>query len=70
MDNKLYCYDGPVEVFGKCKTNRWTSRTYAPTLRKAISNLKYNYRMYANLKLTTPVVLLENRISVREEKTS
>jgi hypothetical protein len=43
-DYKLYVYDGPVEEFGKCVTIRWIGETYAPSEKKARSNLTYQYK--------------------------
>ena len=53
-----FSYDGPVEEFGKCVTNRWQAVTYAPTERKARCNLAYQYKQQfkklANTKVNLP----------------
>lgn len=57
-----YSYDGPVEEFGKCVTNRWQAITYAPTERKARSNLMYQYKRQfkkvSNTKVNLPGKLI------------
>lgn len=42
--NYEYHYDGPVEEFGKCIASRWTGTTYAPSEKKALSNLAYQFK--------------------------
>lgn len=42
--NNEYYYDGPVEEFGKCIASRWTGTTYAPSEKKALSNLAYQFK--------------------------
>lgn len=52
-----YSYDGPVERFGKCIAHRWTASTYAPSARKARSNLEYRFKKENNLIPATKVTL-------------
>lgn len=40
----LYSYSGPVTVFDRCVVNIWKGETYAPSEKKAKSNLAYQYR--------------------------
>lgn len=40
----LYSYDGPVEQFGVCVSNRWKAITYAISEKKARSNLVYQFK--------------------------
>lgn len=53
-----YIYDGPVLEFNTCITNRWYGYTYAPSEKKALSNLKYQFKKTnnrtANSKITLP----------------
>lgn len=41
----LYLYKGPVMEFGKLIDRDWFGRTYAPSDKKAMSNLKYQFKM-------------------------
>ncbi len=43
-----YDYDGPVMEFGKCVSERWKATTFAPTAKKARSNLTYQYKIKHN----------------------
>lgn len=52
-----YLYDGPVESFGKCITQRWSGFTYADTERKARNNLTYQYKRRYGLDLRTRIKL-------------
>ena len=52
-----YIYEGPVEVFGKCATNRWIAETTAPTESKARSNLAYQSKKQHNYTNNTKVTL-------------
>lgn len=54
---KRYVYDGPVEEFGKCITNRWTASTYAVSESKARSNLVYRFKQQFNKIPTTKITL-------------
>lgn len=49
MSKRIYIYDGPVMKFGTCIERRWSSMTYAPTARKAKSNLAYQYKQTHSL---------------------
>ena len=40
----LYSYTGPVTMFDRCVANYWKGETYAPSEKKAKSNLAYQYR--------------------------
>lgn len=57
-----YLYDGPVLEFERLLTDRWRAETFAPTKRKAISNLQYqfnkNNNRLPNSKITLPGNLL------------
>ena len=55
-----YLYDGPVLEFERLLTDRWRAETFAPTKRKAISNLQYQFKnnRLPNSKITLPGNLL------------
>ena len=40
----LYSYTGPVTMFDRFVANYWKGETYAPSEKKAKSNLAYQYR--------------------------
>lgn len=65
---KLYIYNGPVMYFDKCVINRWFGSTYAPTKRKARSNLEYRFKKENNF---TPNVKihLPGEVLLQEERT-
>lgn len=52
-----YSYEGPVEKFGVCVCHNWKAKTMAPSKRKAISNLKYRYKLENCLVPTTKISL-------------
>lgn len=54
---KIYIYEGPVLKFGKCIEKQWCSTTYAPTARKAKSNLAYQYKRHHNMLPSSAVTL-------------
>ena len=39
-----YVYEGPVLEFEHLLTDKWRAETLAPTKRKAISNLQYQFK--------------------------
>ena len=59
-----YSYDGPVEKFGRCVTQRWTGTTRAVSESKARSNLTYQYKQEfgeaPNTKITLPGKLVKS----------
>lgn len=54
----LYSYSGPVKEFDTCIAHRWTSTTYAPSEKKARSNLTFQYKkthkLSPNAKISLP----------------
>lgn len=62
-----YSYEGPVEVFGKCVAQHWSGTTYAPSEKKARSNLAYQYKKENN-KTPGAQVKLPGKITVRKRK--
>ena len=47
---KEYSYSGPVEEFGRCISNNWSSSTRAVSEEKARSNLVYQFKKQNKLK--------------------
>ena len=43
-----YVYEGPVLEFEHLLTDKWRAETLAPTKRKAISNLQYQFKKNNN----------------------
>ena len=60
MDKKKYVYDGPVYINDYMVTPRWVGATYAPSLNKAISNLKYSYKAKYAYRLSETIALPGN----------
>lgn len=46
--NNLYVYSGPVLVHGKCVASMWSGETWAPSEKKAKSNLAYRFKKENN----------------------
>lgn len=57
MIMKLYYYNGPVTEFGKCIEHRWTGETYAPSEKKAKSNLIFQFKKQTNRAASTKIDL-------------
>ena len=54
---KTYTYDGPVLEFGKLISTRWSASTYAPSERKARSNLIYQFKQKYGKTVITKIEL-------------
>lgn len=56
--NSKYSYDGPVMEFDRIVTDRWSSTTFAPSEKKARSNLAFQFKKQhsrtPNVKITLP----------------
>lgn len=63
----LYTYEGPVMVFDTCVTNRWVGSTYAPSEKKARSNLEYQFKKQHN-KVPNTKVSLPGKIEMIERR--
>lgn len=48
MDGCTYVYSGPVLAHGVCVANKWTAETWAPSEKKARSNLVYRFKKENN----------------------
>lgn len=61
-----YFYDGPVMNFDVCIAHRWTGETYAPSEKKARSNLVFQFKKQTNRAANTKISLPGKIISVEE----
>jgi hypothetical protein len=52
-----YSYNGPVEEFGRCVAHKWSATTYAPSEKKARSNLTYQFKKQFNKTPGTKITL-------------
>ena len=52
---KTYTYTGPVYLFDRIASELWHGETTAPSLRKAKSNLAYQYKKAYGLENHVPV---------------
>jgi hypothetical protein len=67
----MYLYDGPVMEFDRVIADRWTSKTFAPSLSKARSNLTYQFKKQFN-RVASAKITLPSKITRlgQEEKIS
>lgn len=67
----LYLYDGPVTEFDRVIANRWSSKTWASSEKKARSNLTYQFKKQFN-KTPSAKITLPGKIKClgQEEKIS
>jgi hypothetical protein len=56
-DYHEYSYDGPVKEFDRIVCNRWVAKTYAPTAKKALSNLAFQFKKEFNRATTAKITL-------------
>lgn len=52
-----YSYDGPVMEFDRVITNNWSASTYAPSEKKARSNLTYQFKKQFNKTASSKITL-------------
>lgn len=57
-----YSYEGPVLSFGKCVCDHWYGETWAPTEKKARTNLAYQFKKQGGLIAATNVVIPGNLV--------
>lgn len=55
--NFKYSYDGPVLEFDRVIMDRWTGSTYAPSEKKARSNLTFQFKKQHNRVPATRITL-------------
>ncbi len=56
-DYHEYTYDGPVKEFDRIVCNRWVAKTYAPTAKKAQSNLAFQFKKEFNRASSAKITL-------------
>jgi hypothetical protein len=57
-----YIYEGPVFGLQRIMTEKWRSETYAVSERKAIANLKYQFKKQYGLA-TMSKIFLPNKLT-------
>lgn len=63
-----YVYEGPVMKFDTCVANNWKAKTVALSKRKAMSNLKYCYKVENGMIPTVKISLPGKMTMLREER--
>lgn len=64
----LYLYEGPVMEYDRKVADRWKASTYAPSERKARSNLEYRFKKHNNRVPTVKITLPGKITLVKNEK--
>lgn len=64
-----YFYKGPVMEFERIIANNWEATTYAPSMRKARSNLTYRFKKENNRTRDARIRLPGKLVVVEEEET-
>lgn len=62
---KRYSYKGPVCEFDRAIAHMWEAETYAPTERKALSNLAFQFKR-DNKRIKTAKITLPGKLTVVE----
>lgn len=57
MEYTKFTYHGPVKEFNKVVTTDWTGTTYAPSEKKARSNLEYQFKQEFGKRKDTRITL-------------
>ena len=57
-----YLYEGPVTMFERIITEKWTGETHAISNKKASSNLTYQFKKEHGLSKATKIKLVHNPI--------
>lgn len=52
-----YSYEGPVLEFDRVVAHRWSGKTYAPTAKKAKSNLVFQFKKEFNRSPSAKITL-------------
>lgn len=60
-----YSYKGPVCEFDRCITSMWTAETVAPSEKKALSNLAFQFKRDTN-RLKTAKISLPGKLTIAE----
>jgi hypothetical protein len=62
---KRYSYEGPVCEFDRCITSMWTAETVAPSEKKALSNLAYQFKRETN-RVARSRISLPGKLKIAE----
>jgi hypothetical protein len=62
MDKQTYIYEGPVFVFGKMVSSKWTGKTIAASPESALSHLKYQYKRSHNLTVNAKIDMKKEKV--------
>lgn len=62
-----YTYDGPVMEFNTCISSRWRASTYAPSEKRAKSNLTFRFKRENN-RVPGSAISLPGRITLVGQK--
>lgn len=65
QEYKRYSYKGPVCEFDRVIASMWTAETSAPSEKKAISNLAFQFKRDYN-KIKTAKITLPGKLTVVE----
>jgi hypothetical protein len=65
QESKRYSYKGPVCEFDRVIASMWTAETFAPSEKKALSNLAFQYKRDNN-KIKTAKITLPGKLTVVE----
>ena len=57
MEYTKFIYNGPVKEFDRVVSNNWSGSTYAPSEKKARSNLAYQYKQEYGKTKDTKITL-------------
>ena len=63
-----YTYNGPVLEFDRVIADNWSAKTWAPTERKARSNLMYQFKKQFNKVASTKITLPGKITRLGQEK--
>lgn len=61
---RRYIYEGPVKEFDKLVAEHWCGETFAPSEKKARSNLTYQYKKSHNKSTLTKITLTGSIIEI------
>lgn len=64
---KEYTYSGPVMEFDKCIQHSWSATTWAPSEKKALSNLAFRYKRDHN-RAADSKITLTGKITLVQQK--
>lgn len=63
-EKKCFLYNGPVMQFGRCIGKVQGMKTYAPTEKKALSNIAFNYKKQHGYTPSAKIELAKEYLAV------